>query len=143
MPVTSVGTAATTSSETISLGENQITGQDFLELLVAQLTHQDPLDPMDGTEFVSQLAELQSVSALGDISSYLEGSNISELYSSLQDWQGFMGPVATIGHTVHWTDSTGVAASGEVDAVVRDSSGVLMLVVGEQEIAFSDIERIE
>lgn len=143
MSVSAMAASTSTSSNQISLGENQVTGEDFLELLVAQLTHQDPLDPMDGTEFVSQLAELQSVTALGDISGYLENSNISELYSTMQDWQGFMGPVATIGHTVYWTDGVGTEMSGEVTGVVRDGGGVLRLVVGEQEVAFSDIYRIE
>jgi len=33
----------------------------FLKLLVAQLSHQDPLKPMDGTEFVTQLAQFTAV----------------------------------------------------------------------------------
>ena len=36
----------------------------FLELLVAQISHQNPLDPMDGTQYVSQLAEFSSVESL-------------------------------------------------------------------------------
>ena len=33
----------------------------FLKLLVAQLSHQDPLKPMEGTEFVTQLAQFTAV----------------------------------------------------------------------------------
>jgi flagellar basal-body rod modification protein FlgD len=33
----------------------------FLQLLVAQLRHQDPLNPSDGTEFVGQLAQFQQL----------------------------------------------------------------------------------
>ncbi len=36
----------------------------FLELLVAQISHQNPLNPMDGTQYVSQLAEFSSVESL-------------------------------------------------------------------------------
>jgi len=33
----------------------------FLQLLVAQLQNQDPLNPSDGTQFVSQLAQFQQL----------------------------------------------------------------------------------
>ncbi|MDX3774325.1 flagellar hook capping FlgD N-terminal domain-containing protein [Chromatiaceae bacterium AAb-1] len=36
----------------------------FLELLVAQISHQNPLNPMDGTQYVSQLAEFSNVESL-------------------------------------------------------------------------------
>ena len=39
----------------------------FLELLVAQISNQNPLQPMDGTEYVSQLAEFSSVESLQSI----------------------------------------------------------------------------
>ncbi len=43
-------------------GKPQPSLQDqFLQLLVAQLKSQDPLQPQDGTAFVSQLAELSSL----------------------------------------------------------------------------------
>src|SRR5690625_564242 len=38
--------------------------QEFLHLLVAQMQNQDPLNPMDGTEFASQLAQFNSVEQL-------------------------------------------------------------------------------
>jgi flagellar basal-body rod modification protein FlgD len=48
--------AATTGS-TNSLGNQQT----FLSLLVAQLKYQDPLQPQDGTQFVSQLAQFSDL----------------------------------------------------------------------------------
>lgn len=39
-----------------SLGSDIVNREDFLTLLVAQLQHQDPLNPMENQEFVSQLA---------------------------------------------------------------------------------------
>ena len=35
--------------------------QTFLKLLVAQLQHQDPTQPQDGTQFVAQLAQFSSL----------------------------------------------------------------------------------
>jgi flagellar basal-body rod modification protein FlgD len=49
----SSGVNPTSSSESNILGKD-----DFLNLLVTQLRHQDPLSPMESAEFTSQLAQL-------------------------------------------------------------------------------------
>jgi flagellar basal-body rod modification protein FlgD len=49
-----------TYTETSS-GNNTLGEADFLTLLVAQLEHQDPLEPQDNTEFVAQLAQFSSL----------------------------------------------------------------------------------
>ena len=41
--------------------KNAVDKQAFLKLLVAQISHQDPLKPMDGTEFVTQLSQFSIV----------------------------------------------------------------------------------
>lgn len=51
-------TASTTSSSSTNSLANQST---FLQLLVAQLQNQDPTQPVDGTTFVTQLAEFSDV----------------------------------------------------------------------------------
>jgi flagellar basal-body rod modification protein FlgD len=60
------------SSSSSNDGTNALANQDtFLQLLVAQLQHQDPTQPMQGTEFVTQLAEFsnlqQSVASRQDL----------------------------------------------------------------------------
>lgn len=41
--------------------------QDFLNLLMAQMTNQDPMNPMDNTEFISQMAQFSSLQAMSDL----------------------------------------------------------------------------
>lgn len=53
-----------TSSTTTTKGADQ---QTFLTLLVAQLKNQDPLNPQDGTQFVTQLAQFTSLEQLTSI----------------------------------------------------------------------------
>lgn len=54
-------TQSTTSSGSTTKNQGTLDKEAFLKLLVAQLSHQDPLKPMEGTEFVTQLAQFTSV----------------------------------------------------------------------------------
>ena len=49
--------------------------EDFLKLLVTQMKYQDPLNPMEGIEFTSQLAEFTSLEQLYNVNSNLSGIN--------------------------------------------------------------------
>ncbi len=44
-----------------SLSPSVVNIQDFLRILTSELTNQDPLKPMDNTEFVAQLAQFTSL----------------------------------------------------------------------------------
>ena len=74
---------ASTASTTPNFGvSTQTTKPDdkknqFLQLLVAQLKGQNPLDPLDGTQFVSQLAQFSSLEELTGMHSAL--NNIQNL----------------------------------------------------------------
>lgn len=51
-----------------NMDDSSVDMQDFLNLLVAQMTNQDVMNPMDNTEFVSQLAQFSSLKALTTLS---------------------------------------------------------------------------
>lgn len=58
MAVGATKSAAATSSDTatpLTKGNNVGTQANFLQLLIAQIKNQDPLNPQDGTQFLSQL----------------------------------------------------------------------------------------
>jgi len=62
------------SARTDTLGKN-----DFLNMMIAQLKHQDPLNPLDGTDFTAQLAQFSSLEQLSNINDQLE---LLSLYQS-------------------------------------------------------------
>jgi flagellar basal-body rod modification protein FlgD len=84
---TAATTAAATSAKQTSGGGGSSSGaaaaqnqlgvdyNNFLKLLTAQIQNQDPLKPMDSTQFVSQLAQLSQVEQAVQTNSNLEGLN--------------------------------------------------------------------
>jgi len=68
--VLSATSAATTTTSTAS-SRNAIGKDEFLKMLIAQLKHQDPLNPMDGTAFTAQLAQFSSLEQLQNINTNL------------------------------------------------------------------------
>ncbi len=59
---------ATTGSSTSKPTQKQTLGQDqFLKLLTTQMTHQDPMKPMDNGEFLGQMAQFSTVSGIQDL----------------------------------------------------------------------------
>jgi len=63
----------TSTSLAAPKGSAQQQQSQFLQLLVAQLKGQNPLDPQDPTQFVSQLAQFSSLEELTKIRTTLDG----------------------------------------------------------------------
>lgn len=62
-------------------GAKDLGKQDFMNLLITQLTNQDPLAPQDSVEFVSQLAQFSSLEQL---------ANLNQGVEELQSWQSII-----------------------------------------------------
>ena len=67
---TGTNTSNTTDTTTKKAG-NKADTNTFMTLLVAQLKNQDPLEPQDGTQFVAQLAQFNSLEQLISINDRL------------------------------------------------------------------------
>lgn len=102
---------------------------DFMALLVAQLQAQDPLSPMDPSELLGQLAQLQSVAQLHTISGLLADDGGSAIRDA----------VAMIGRTVRCVDpETGEVIEAPVERV-NISDGACWLVLGDHELSLQDV----
>ena len=85
-PITSAATTGATSSGASTSPASGVNEQVFLNLLVAQLKNQDPLNPTDSTQFVSQLAQFseleQVIGIRGDIETQMSSTTAATGASS-------------------------------------------------------------
>jgi len=123
----SIEGVGTTYGETSSYTnpKKELGKEDFLTLLVEQLKHQDPLNPMESTEFTAQLAQFSSLEQLFGMNENLGG--IREVLSN----QNKENLLELIGKTVKADDNTilikdGNAASGSY--VLEDAADVAISV---------------
>jgi len=108
---------------------------DFFKMLVAQLKNQDPLNPLDGTEFAAQLAQFSSLEQLTNLNNALAAQ--SQFYRNLVDLEAasLVGKVVTL-------ESTEGASSGMVSAVhYRD--GETYLTVEGKDYPLSSIKSVQ
>jgi len=101
----------------------------FLALLTAQLKNQDPLKPVDSTDFVAQLAQFSAVEqqvqtndALTDILGLLGGGDVASLASWLGAEIQAPGPVFFAGSPVDLSTAPTPEAT-QSSLVVRNSAG--------------------
>jgi flagellar basal-body rod modification protein FlgD len=116
MDIQSIGsvlTGQTTGTQQLGLGQ-----EDFLEILLAQLSFQDPLEPIDNQEFIAQLAQFSTLELDRLNNDKLDG--LLTLNSTNQ-------AVSLIGKTVDVTTTSGTQ-TGDV-TTVRFQEGVPLLTV--------------
>ena len=98
-PTSSSTTTPWTGSQTSAASSNSaqpgtVNENMFLQLLVAQLQNQDPMNPPDGTQFVTQLAQFQQLEQ-----SINTGQDISSIRSDMENYLGISTGAAGSGGT--------------------------------------------
>lgn len=87
--IDTIGSGATASSQSKAKLDEDL--NKFLNLLVTQLKNQDPLDPMDATEFTGQLVQFASVEQQiyqnSNLEKLLEAAHVSQV-SNLANYLG-------------------------------------------------------
>jgi flagellar basal-body rod modification protein FlgD len=92
-------------------GSSSAFGLDFqslLQIILQQLTYQDPLKPVDNAEFISQLAQFSQLE---------QTQTLNTSVNSLLASQASAQAVGLLGHTVDVTTSSNSTLSGTVQAI--------------------------
>lgn len=124
-----VSTATQSGLQNAGLGQ-----EDFLKILLTQLSFQDPLKPMDNQEFIAQMAQFSSLELIRQ-----QGERTDLLLAM----QSANQAISLIGKTVEVTTSTGqqvgtvttvTFANGSPRVTVQLASGAFLTDVGLSQI---------
>ncbi|WP_159980894.1 MULTISPECIES: flagellar hook assembly protein FlgD [unclassified Novosphingobium] len=131
-------TKSTTSATTAASTSGLLTDYNlFLKLLTTQMTNQDPLDPMDTSEYTAQLVQysqveqsIQQTGALGNILSQLLSQQMAQASSYIGREARFDSPVAGLDTNTpaRWTYYVN-GTPGSITATVKDSLGATVATV--------------
>ena len=116
----------------ISTTGNTLGKDEFLKLFTYQLQHQDPLKPLESTEFTAQLAQFTSLEQL---------YNMNENFQQLLSFQNSLNNgIATnlIGKRVKLEDGT----SGLITGIQFDEGHTFLMLDNEQKVLLSDVQEI-
>lgn len=111
-------------------------GRDaFLRLLLNQVANQDPLDPVDNSEMVAQLAQFSSLEQMNNVATGIEtmAGNIDQL--------NFINATGLLGREVSGIDTDGEPIQGVVQHVQLDGS-VVMLTVNDRLVSMAGVQAI-
>ena len=133
-PISQISARSTLNTGIKTTGSPDLDRDDFLRLLVAQLEHQDPLNPADPQEFAAQLAQFSSLEQMMNINKNLQ--TLTMLQASINNAQA----VSIVGHEIKAVGRSISLKGGQASKIdfnlagnaqtvqiqITDSSGVLV-----------------
>lgn len=132
MDITPTALAATTSAVTATATPDAVISSDFetfLKMLTAQARYQDPLEPIDSSEYAAQLAQFSMVEQqvlsndlLTSLASQFGGGNISQMAGVIGMEARTTAPIPFDGSPITITPNPAGAADSAT-LIVRDAAG--------------------
>lgn len=136
-PTSSAGSSVTDPTAASSDASSRIPVQtlkenDFLQLLVTQMSNQDPLNPQSDTEFIAQMAQFSALQ---------EAQATQTEMGQVKSGQDVLQANALLGKSVTVQDSSGLTVQGTVSAV-QIQAGTPTLTINGQQYALSQVTSI-
>jgi flagellar basal-body rod modification protein FlgD len=130
---------STTSTSTATPTQIQRTAggtlgkDDFLKLFVAQLQHQDPMNPMQDSDMMGQMASFSTLEQITNMASANQ-----TIASSLTSTSA----IGLIGRTVTWTDADKLTHTGVVEKVTTTAGKPTLTVDGTEGVDPATITQV-
>ena len=120
---------ATSSSDS---NKSVLSQEDFLKIMLAELTNQDPLEPLDNSEFLNQLTQIQTLEAT---------TRLTDGIQSLILGQQVTTAGVLIGRAVIGVDAAGAPVEGIVDRIILQD-GEVLLGVGDSTLPIGNVRQV-
>jgi flagellar basal-body rod modification protein FlgD len=133
LPSATINSAAPAASSISTVADqSQLSSQQFLQLLVAQLRYQDPSHPVDNSTLMSETATLNQIQTMQQLSQ----ASTDQMQAQQQQTAAGM-----VGRSVTYLDASGSTHSGYVSAATIAGASP-SLVVGGQDVALSQVQQV-
>ena len=109
----------------------EMTNEDFLQLLIAQVQHQNPLEPMKNHELMAQMTEIKSLEATASLVEHLEQMTSGMELASASE---------LVGQPVYGYAEDGTRVVGEVQGLWTQNGKVNLVVEGYPLLPVDNVE---
>ena len=133
----STAISSTTPTSTPSTLQRKTGGSlgkdDFLKLMVAQLQHQDPMNPMQDSDMMGQMASFSTLEQI---------TNMAAANQTIASNLTSTGAIGLIGRTVTYTDANDLTHTGVVEKVTTAGGKPSLTVAGVDGIDPATISQV-
>lgn len=127
--VESIGSSTSAQPSAVS----GLTSDQFFQLIFAELSSQDPLEPNDTNALLEQIANIRSIQSDDDLS-----SRLTDLIGQNELASG----AGLIGKLVSGLSETQQRVSGVVQSVSKTADGVVLSLGGGTRVAMEDVDQV-
>jgi flagellar basal-body rod modification protein FlgD len=106
---------------------------EYMTILVEQLKHQNPLEPMDNSDMTSQLTQFSQLELLEG----MNGSFAAVLQKTQQSYAETL-----LGKTINFYDADSNLTSGVVDRVYNNIDGEVLLGIGDSVLGIDGVVSV-
>ena len=112
---------------------NELTMTDFIRMMTAELTNQDPMNPMSNTEMLQQIGQMRSITSNDRLTNSIETLTLGQALSTAS---------SLIGKTITGVNTIGESVTGKVDKVTIEN-GEARLFVGNSVVRVGNVTAID
>ncbi|MEI8196377.1 MAG: flagellar hook capping FlgD N-terminal domain-containing protein [Phycisphaerae bacterium] len=126
-------TPTNSNTSTTAGGVTSMTSDGFLKVMLAQLAQQDPLNPTDSNQMLTQMAQISSLQSNQQMTTSLKGLTLQ---------QSIAAGSSMMGKTVQGVDAAGNNANGVVSSVKVVNQSVMLELDSGSELPLANVIQI-